>query len=133
MENSLFRGFELSWNPVDGKDVVYQVSIKKIAPSDEKPYIVYKGNKTECFVNKLDVKAKYSFMVRYKKGSEPWGQSKRVFKKVEPLNVKMAMNTLNKCTSDAEVCADVLKELKTLIIDGKNNILLNCFKFSYFR
>lgn len=121
VKNSLFKGFELSWHSVVGKAVSYQAGIIKNGSGDKVPRIFYQGVKTYCSIKRLEVGAEYMFKVRCSSGTELGEWSEMVAKRVESLNVEMAVSTLNKCTSDDGICIDVLSEIVHLMKEGKAN------------
>lgn len=118
VENIIYKGFELSWDPVSGKDNLYQVSMVNVTFLNNLFgslwNTVYEGEKPFFDINGLDVGAKYKFWVRCKSDGVWSGWSKEVIREVEPLNVRMAINTLKKYSNDVTVCRDVLKETTAL-------------------
>ena len=125
VKNSVYRGVEISWISVDGTGNVYQVSMKKVGFLNFSSKTVYEGRESSCIEKNLEIGAEYEFWVRCKSDGT-WGEwSKGVVGKVGPLNVKMAVNTLNVLSDDAGTCRVALDYVKTLTNKGKHQTRIN--------
>lgn len=120
VKNTIYRGFEISWNPVAGEGNVYQVSMRKSGVFKKlimKAKTVYEGKENACIIKTLEIGEKYVFWVRCKSGGLWGGWSGSVVKEVDPFNIKMAVNTLKVVSDDANVCKGVLRRLLSLTKD----------------
>lgn len=120
VENTIYRGFEISWNPVAGEGNVYQVSMRKSGFFKKlimKAKTAYEGKENACIIKTLEIGEKYVFWVRCKSGGLWGGWSRSVVKEVDPFNIKMAVNTLKVVSDDANVCKGVLRRLLSLTKD----------------
>lgn len=121
-EDHVKNSLKLSWSPIPGSNILYQVSMKKKSGflhllTGSK--IVYEGNETSYTAKDLEIESEYNFWVRCNTGSEWERWSESVTKKVEPFTIEIAVKILEKYSDNADVCINAFDEMIDLVKDRK--------------
>lgn len=107
VENSIYKGFELSWPSFAGEGGIYHIVMKKVSSFKIFPKTIYKGEETYFTITNLELGAEYEFQMKCK-FENGWGEwSEAVVKKIEGLNVHMAINTLMNYSRDEAICDEI--------------------------
>lgn len=121
-ENTIYKGFELSWPPTEEEEgVLYQVIMKRLGSFSLFPQTIYKGEEPYCTISGLEPEAEYEFQVRRKRGMS-WDDLYTKFeKKVDLPTTQIAVNTLRNYPDDGISCEGALTFLLNQLIESKSN------------